>query len=36
MRLLSRIAEETKSSGIFNALVDGAIPYAEINGLMGK
>lgn len=36
MGLLRRIADEAKSSGTFKALVDGAVPYAEINGLFKK
>ena len=36
MGLLRRIATEAQSSGTFNALVDGAVPYAEINGLFRK
>jgi 2-methylisocitrate lyase-like PEP mutase family enzyme len=36
MGLLRRIADEAKSSGTFNALVGGAVPYAEINGLFRK
>jgi 2-methylisocitrate lyase-like PEP mutase family enzyme len=36
MGLLRRIADEAKSSGTYNALTEGAVPYAEINGLMGK
>ncbi len=36
MGLLRRIADEANSTGTFNALVDGAVPYAEINGLFRK
>jgi 2-methylisocitrate lyase-like PEP mutase family enzyme len=36
MGLLRRIAEEAKTSGTFNALTEGAVPYEEINGLMGQ
>jgi 2-methylisocitrate lyase-like PEP mutase family enzyme len=36
MGLLRRIADEAKSSGTYTALTEGAVPYAEINGLMGK
>jgi len=36
MGLLSRIADEARTSGTFNALNDGAVPYAEMNGLFGK
>ena len=36
MGLLRRIAAEAQSSGTFNALTDGAVPYAEINGLFRK
>jgi 2-methylisocitrate lyase-like PEP mutase family enzyme len=36
MGLLRRIAEEAKISGTYKALTEGAVPYEEINGLMGK
>jgi 2-methylisocitrate lyase-like PEP mutase family enzyme len=36
MGLLRRIADEAKISGTFNALTEGAVPYEEINGLMGR
>jgi 2-methylisocitrate lyase-like PEP mutase family enzyme len=36
MGLLRRIASEAKTSGTFQALTEGAVPYEEINGLMGK
>jgi 2-methylisocitrate lyase-like PEP mutase family enzyme len=36
MGLLRRIAEEAKTSGTFKALTEGAVPYEEINGLMGR
>jgi len=36
MGLLRRIADEAKSSGTYKALTEGAVPYAEINGLFGK
>jgi hypothetical protein len=36
MGLLRRIADEAKSSGTYTALTEGAVPYAEMNGLMGK
>ena len=36
MGLLRRIADEAKTSGTFKALTEGAVPYEEINGLMGK
>ena len=36
MGLLRRIAEEASTSGTFKALTEGAVPYEEINGLMGK
>jgi 2-methylisocitrate lyase-like PEP mutase family enzyme len=35
MGLLRRIASEAKTSGTFTALTEGAVPYEEINGLMG-
>jgi 2-methylisocitrate lyase-like PEP mutase family enzyme len=36
MGLLRRIASEAQTSGTFNALTEGAVPYEEINGLFGK
>jgi 2-methylisocitrate lyase-like PEP mutase family enzyme len=36
MGLLRRIASEAKTSGTYQALTEGAVPYEEINGLMGK
>jgi 2-methylisocitrate lyase-like PEP mutase family enzyme len=36
MGLLRRMATEASSSGTYTALTEGAVPYAEINGLMGK
>ncbi|HEX3105321.1 MAG TPA: isocitrate lyase/phosphoenolpyruvate mutase family protein [Terriglobales bacterium] len=36
MGLLRRIASEAKTSGTFNVLTEGAVPYEEINGLFGK
>ena len=36
MGLLRRIASEARTSGTFQALTEGAVPYEEINGLMGK
>lgn len=36
MGLLRRIADEANSTGTFKALVDGAVPYTEINGLFKK
>jgi 2-methylisocitrate lyase-like PEP mutase family enzyme len=36
MGLLRRIAEEAKTSGAYQSLTEGAVPYEEINGLMGK
>jgi 2-methylisocitrate lyase-like PEP mutase family enzyme len=36
MGLLRRIASEARTSGTFNALTEGAVPYEEINGLFGK
>jgi 2-methylisocitrate lyase-like PEP mutase family enzyme len=36
MGLLRRMAEEAKTSGTYQALTEGAVPYEEINGLMGK
>jgi 2-methylisocitrate lyase-like PEP mutase family enzyme len=36
MGLLRRMAEEARTSGTFKALTEGAVPYEEMNGLMGK
>jgi 2-methylisocitrate lyase-like PEP mutase family enzyme len=36
MGLLRRIADEAKTSGTFKALTEGAVPYEEMNGLMGR
>jgi hypothetical protein len=36
MGLLHRIAVEARTSGTFKALTEGAVPYEEINGLMGR
>jgi 2-methylisocitrate lyase-like PEP mutase family enzyme len=36
MGLLRRMAEEAKTSGTYKALTEGAVPYEEINGLMGR
>jgi 2-methylisocitrate lyase-like PEP mutase family enzyme len=36
MGLLRRMADEAKTSGTYKALTEGAVPYEEINGLMGK
>jgi 2-methylisocitrate lyase-like PEP mutase family enzyme len=36
MGLLRRIADEAKNSGTYQALTEGAVPYEEINGLMGE
>jgi 2-methylisocitrate lyase-like PEP mutase family enzyme len=36
MGLLRRMADEAKSSGTYKALTEGAVPYEEINGLMGR
>lgn len=36
MGLLRRMADEAKTSGTYNALTEGAVPYAEVNGLFGK
>lgn len=36
MGLLCRMADEAKTSGTYAALTDGAVPYEEINGLMGR
>jgi 2-methylisocitrate lyase-like PEP mutase family enzyme len=36
MGLLRRMAEEARASGTYQALTEGAVPYEEMNGLMGK
>jgi 2-methylisocitrate lyase-like PEP mutase family enzyme len=36
MGLLRRIATEAKTSGTFQALTEGAVPYEEINGLFPR
>jgi 2-methylisocitrate lyase-like PEP mutase family enzyme len=36
MGLLRRMAEEAKTSGTYQALTEGAVPYEEINGLFQK
>jgi 2-methylisocitrate lyase-like PEP mutase family enzyme len=36
MGLLRRIADEARTSGTYKALTEGAVPYEEINGLMGR
>jgi 2-methylisocitrate lyase-like PEP mutase family enzyme len=36
MGLLRRMADEAKTSGTFNALTEGAVPYEEINGLFQR
>src|SRR4029077_16288592 len=36
MGLLRRIADEARTTGTFKALTEGAVPYEEINGLMGR
>jgi 2-methylisocitrate lyase-like PEP mutase family enzyme len=36
MGLLRRMADEARTSGTYKALTDGAVPYEEINGLMGR
>ena len=36
MGLLRRIADEARTAGTFKALTEGAVPYEEINGLIGK
>jgi 2-methylisocitrate lyase-like PEP mutase family enzyme len=36
MGLLRRIADEARTTGTYNSLTEGAVPYAEINGLFGK
>ena len=35
MGLLRRMAEEARSSGTYQALTEGAVPYEEMNGLFG-
>jgi 2-methylisocitrate lyase-like PEP mutase family enzyme len=36
MGLLRRMADEARTSGTYTALTEGAVPYEEMNGLMGK
>lgn len=36
MGLLRRMADEARTSGTYAALTEGAVPYAEMNGLFGK
>ena len=36
MGLVRRIADEAKTSGTYTALTEGAVPYEELNGMMGK
>jgi 2-methylisocitrate lyase-like PEP mutase family enzyme len=36
MGLLRRMAEEARTSGTYAALTEGAVPYAEMNGLFAK
>jgi len=36
MGLLRRMADEARTSGTYTALIDGAVPYAEMNGLFIK
>jgi 2-methylisocitrate lyase-like PEP mutase family enzyme len=36
MGLLRRMAEEARTSGTYTALTEGAVPYEEMNGLMGS
>lgn len=36
MGLLRRIADEARTAGTYSALTEGAVPYAEMNGLFGK
>jgi 2-methylisocitrate lyase-like PEP mutase family enzyme len=36
MGLLRRMADEARTSGTYAALTEGAVPYEEMNGLMGK
>jgi 2-methylisocitrate lyase-like PEP mutase family enzyme len=36
MGLLRRMADEANTSGTYKALTEGAVPYEEMNGLMGK
>jgi 2-methylisocitrate lyase-like PEP mutase family enzyme len=36
MGLLRRMADEANTSGTYTTLTEGAVPYAEMNGLFGK
>jgi 2-methylisocitrate lyase-like PEP mutase family enzyme len=36
MGLLRRMADEARTSGTYQTLTEGAVPYEEINGLFGK
>ena len=36
MGLVRRIVEEARASGTYNALLEGAVPYPEMNGLFAK
>jgi 2-methylisocitrate lyase-like PEP mutase family enzyme len=36
MGLIRRMSNELKAAGTYNALTDGAIPYAEMNELMAR
>jgi 2-methylisocitrate lyase-like PEP mutase family enzyme len=36
MGLLRRMADEARTTGTFNTLTEGAVPYAEMNGLFGR
>jgi 2-methylisocitrate lyase-like PEP mutase family enzyme len=36
MGLLRRMADEARTSGTYTALTEGAVPYEEMNGLMGR
>jgi 2-methylisocitrate lyase-like PEP mutase family enzyme len=36
MGLLRRMSDEAKTSGMYTALTEGAVPYAEINGLFRR
>jgi hypothetical protein len=36
MGLLRRIAEETTRTGTYKVLIDGTVPYAEMNGLFKR
>ena len=36
MGLIRRMADEARTSGTYTALTEGAVPYEEMNGLMGK